>query len=236
FVGLQAVLLLISPHDVIRYFTHAVNDPKRIGTIHWSDNQALNGLVLRLTDGASWSLLAALAVGLVLAPPAVLLMRRFQLRGEPLPALLVTAFYGLLISPVSWTHHWVWAVPLLIVLLVRARWWVTAALTVVFASYLLLWLPGGRDPDLGWSIVDHVLGNLYLYVPLVLGGGLMRRRSGFPRDGRTRWAADRRHGRRWAAGQDDPPGGNRSRAIPARAGGGRERLRRTGRGQGGAGT
>lgn len=176
FVGLQAVLLLISPHDVIRYFTHAVNDPKRIGTIHWSDNQALNGLVLRLTDGASWSLLAALAVGLVLAPPAVLLMRRFQLRGEPLPALLVTAFYGLLISPVSWTHHWVWAVPLLIVLLVRARWWVTATPTVVFASYLLLWLPGGRDPDLGWSIVDHVLGNLYLYVPLVLGGVLLRRR------------------------------------------------------------
>ncbi|MFO7192640.1 MAG: glycosyltransferase 87 family protein [Thermocrispum agreste] len=179
FAGLQGVLLLISPYDVVRYFTHALGDPERIGTIHWSDNQALNGLFLRLTGGASWSLAAAIAVGAVLAPFAVLLMRRYQLRGEPLQALLVTAFYGLLVSPVSWTHHWVWAMPLLVVVLAhggRRRWWPAVVLTAVFASYLLLILPGGRDPDLGWSVVDHLLGNLYLYVPLVLGGLLWSRR------------------------------------------------------------
>lgn len=176
FAGLQALLLLIAPQDVVNYWTKAVNDPGRIGTIHWSDNQSLNGLFLRLTDGASWSLVGALAVGAVLAVPAVLLMLRFHRRGEPLQALLATAFYGLLISPVSWTHHWVWAVPLLVLLLVRARWVALGVLTAVFASYLLLILPGGRDPDLGWSVVDHVLGNLYLYVPLVVGGVLLRRR------------------------------------------------------------
>lgn len=177
FAGLQGVLLLIAPHDVVRYWTHAVNDPSRIGTIHWSDNQSLNGLMLRLTDGASWSLAAALAVGALLAVPAVMLMLRFHRRGEPLQALLVTAFYGLLVSPVSWTHHWVWCVPLLILLAAQARWYAVGVLAVVFGSYILLILPGGRDPDLGWSLLDHVLGNAYLYVPLVLGAVLLRRRS-----------------------------------------------------------
>lgn len=177
FAGLQGVLLLIAPHDVVRYWTHAVNDPSRIGTIHWSDNQSLNGLMLRLTDGASWSLAAALAVGALLAVPAVLLMLRFHRSGEPLQALLVTAFYGLLISPVSWTHHWVWCVPLLILLAAQARWYAVGVLAVVFGSYILLILPGGRDPDLGWSVLDHVLGNAYLYVPLVLGAALLSRRA-----------------------------------------------------------
>jgi len=177
FAGLQAVLLVIAPHDVIRYWTHAVNDPGRIGTIHWSDNQSLNGLMLRLTDHADWSLAAALAVGTLLAGPAVLLMLRFHRSGQPLQALLVTAFYGLLISPVSWTHHWVWAVPLLIVLAARGRWAAVGVLVVVFGSYVLLVLPGGRDPDLGWSLLDHVLGNAYLYVPLVLGAVLLGRKA-----------------------------------------------------------
>ncbi|GAA5128154.1 glycosyltransferase 87 family protein [Haloechinothrix salitolerans] len=178
FVTLQAAMLALIPQDVARYWTRAVSDPTRIGTIHWSDNQALNGLVLRLTDGAPWSMAVALGVGVLLAPPAVWLMLRYHRKGDELHALLVTAGYGLLVSPVSWTHHWVWVIPLLVMLLARLPRDVTAApkrlatlaaVVVVFGSYVLLILPGGRDPD-GWSVLDHVLGNAYLYVPLVLGG------------------------------------------------------------------
>ena len=28
--------------------------------------------------------------------------------GYPVPALLATALTGLLVSPISWDHHWVW--------------------------------------------------------------------------------------------------------------------------------
>lgn len=177
FAALQGGMYLFIPHDVTRYLTHAVSDPTRIGTIHWSDNQALNGLMLRLTDSASWSMTVALAVGALLAGPALWLMLRFHRRGDALAAMLVTAFYGLLVSPVSWTHHWVWVVPLFVLLIARASstrdWLGIGALGVVFGSYVLLLLPGGRDPEAGWSILDHLLGNAYLYVPLVLGGLLV---------------------------------------------------------------
>ncbi|WP_231104892.1 glycosyltransferase 87 family protein [Haloechinothrix halophila] len=177
FVALQAAMLALIPHDVVRYWTRAVSDPTRIGTIHWSDNQALNGLALRLTEQAPWSITVALGIGALLAPPAVWLMLRYHRSGDELRAVLVTAGYGLLISPVSWTHHWVWVIPLLVTLLAGVQSPVTAApkrlatlaaVLVVFGSYVLLILPGGRDPD-GWSVLDHVLGNAYLYVPLALG-------------------------------------------------------------------
>lgn len=171
FVALQGLMLALVPHDFARYWGQAVSEPARIGPIDWSVNQSLNGLVLRITDGAPWAMVVVAVVAAVLAVPVLLLMRRFHRSGQPLPALLVTAFYGLLISPVSWTHHFVWVVPLLVLLLCRARlpvdWAGLGALVVVFGSYVLLLLPGGRDPD-GWSAVDHVLGNAYLIAVLGL--------------------------------------------------------------------
>jgi alpha-1,2-mannosyltransferase len=49
-----------------------------------------------------------------------MLVHRLHARGERLGALLVTAFCGLLVCPVSWTHHWVWVVPLVAFLVPRA--------------------------------------------------------------------------------------------------------------------
>ena len=33
---------------------------------------------------------------------------------RPLGRLLVVELFGLLLSPISWTHHWVWLMPLMI--------------------------------------------------------------------------------------------------------------------------
>ncbi|HEV8562512.1 MAG TPA: glycosyltransferase 87 family protein [Actinophytocola sp.] len=172
FAGLQALLLLVIPHDVARYWSDAVFDPERTGPIHWGVNQSLNGLMLRLTDRAPWSLTVALAIGALLAVPVALAVRRLHRRGQEVPALLMTAFFGLLVSPVSWTHHWVWAVPLVVYLLARlpeplpagrARLRVLAgpgALVAVFVLGLLLIL--GVGPALQWSPVDFVPGSVYL--------------------------------------------------------------------------
>ena len=55
-------------------------------------------------------LLAAVAVTAVLA---VLAWRALDVRRR-LGRLLVVELFGLLLSPISWTHHWVWLVPLMI--------------------------------------------------------------------------------------------------------------------------
>ena len=36
-------------------------------------------------------------------------------RDEPVLALICVAMFGLVVSPVSWSHHWVWALPTVLV-------------------------------------------------------------------------------------------------------------------------
>jgi alpha-1,2-mannosyltransferase len=83
----------------------------RTGFTGWAGNQSLDGLVTRLTgsiNGAkpAW-IAAAVVVGAIGVTAAALLDRK----GYPVPGLLTAALTGLLLSPISWDHHWVWIAP-----------------------------------------------------------------------------------------------------------------------------
>ena len=65
---------------------------------------------------------------------------------DRLGSLLVVQLFGLLLSPISWTHHWVWLVPLMLWLLTgpwrdrpgaRVLGWGWLALTLVGVPWLL---------------------------------------------------------------------------------------------------
>ncbi|WAL64933.1 glycosyltransferase 87 family protein [Amycolatopsis cynarae] len=198
FAGLEGLMLLLIPSDTIRYWTKTVSDTGRIGPVHWAGNQSLNGLMNRVTDLAPWASKAAIGVSALLAIPAVWLMLRFHRRGQALAALLVSAFFALLASPISWSHHWVWAVPLIVLLIARLprtragdawrRWVGTGAVIAVFISCVLLVLPNGRNIELHWKFWQGVLGNAYILMPLVLAAVLV-----------TRWMLRRRRRIREAA-------------------------------------
>jgi alpha-1,2-mannosyltransferase len=178
FVVLQGLMFAISPHDAWRYWSYTLPDTGRIGPIHWAGNQSLNGMINRLSDLAPWASKAALGVSALLAIPAVWLMLKFHRKGQNLAALLVTAFFVLLASPVSWSHHWVWAVPLIVLLVSRLpattpatawkRWLGAFAVLAVFVSCVLLILPNGRNIELHWKAWQEILGNAYILMPLVL--------------------------------------------------------------------
>ncbi|HEY4454224.1 MAG TPA: glycosyltransferase 87 family protein, partial [Pseudonocardiaceae bacterium] len=115
---------LLDPHDSARYWTSTVFDTGRIGDAAASDNQSITGTLARFgLTGASRELLwLALAAGVLVL--ATLGMRRALAAGQPVLALSVNALAVLLCSPISWSHHWVWAVPLVLslgVLGVRSR-------------------------------------------------------------------------------------------------------------------
>jgi len=83
----------------------------RTGFIGWAGNQSLEGIITRLAgsvNGArpTWIAVAVL-VGLAGVTAAALLDRR----GYATLGLLMAALTGLLVSPISWDHHWVWIVP-----------------------------------------------------------------------------------------------------------------------------
>ncbi|GLY41593.1 membrane protein [Amycolatopsis sp. NBRC 101858] len=170
FVALEAVMFAVIPVDAARFWRDSATDPSRVGSVHWIFNQSLNGLVNRATHLAPWSLVVAAGVAAVLAVPAVWLVVRLHRRGEDAAALLVTAFYGLLLSPVSWSHHWVWCVPLLTLLVVKARWWAAAAVALLFVSQIVMLVPNGGDTEFGWGLGWSVLGNVYV---LAAAGGIL---------------------------------------------------------------
>ncbi|SDY72238.1 alpha-1,2-mannosyltransferase [Amycolatopsis xylanica] len=193
FIVIQGAMFLINAHDAARYWTVTLPDTGRIGPVHWAGNQSLNALLNRASDLAPWASKAAMGIGIVLAIPALWLMLKFHKKGQALAALLVTAFWILLISPVSWSHHWVWVVPLIVLLVSRLpqtspakawkRWLGTAAVFYVFVSCVLLLLPNGRNVELHWKVWQNILGSAYILMPLVLFAaitlrwGLQKRRA-----------------------------------------------------------
>jgi alpha-1,2-mannosyltransferase len=124
-------------------------DQSRIGDPANPSDQSLAGAMARLAGTADpprqWWLVAVFAVGLAGLAVAVWAHRR----GYRMAGFGCCAVTGLLVSPISWTHHWVWAVPVL-VWLITAAWrrrstaWVLAAATaaVVFSDYTPLPWPG----------------------------------------------------------------------------------------------
>jgi alpha-1,2-mannosyltransferase len=91
-------------------------------------------------------------------------------------ALLVVAAGGLLLSPVSWSHHWVWIVPALAVgwTAVYRRWpvdrggWPAMALLAITAMFTIgqRIMPHADERELDWTWWQHLLGNGYLFAAL----------------------------------------------------------------------
>jgi alpha-1,2-mannosyltransferase len=175
FVVLEGLMFLIIPHDAAKYWTQAASDPNRVGAVHWTFDQSLNGLVSRASELAPWSLQAALAIAAVVAVPAIWVVVRLHARGEELGALLVTAFYGLLLSPVSWTHHWVWAVPLIVLLVTRGQRIAAFAVAALFASCVVMLVPNGGGAEFKWGLGLSVLGNAYVLAAAITIVGLAAR-------------------------------------------------------------
>ncbi|HUC23663.1 MAG TPA: glycosyltransferase 87 family protein [Streptosporangiaceae bacterium] len=160
-------------------------NPNRLGNVHYVGNQSLYGAVLRLIGSAAaarpYQMLAEVLAGLAgLALAAWASRRRQEMVG-----ILVCALTGLLVSPVSWSHHWVWVAPMLVVLVDfasrrgpvlalsagwrRACWLGAVALAGVFSGVLWTVPSHGRHPPVqGYAMTgpQQLLGDLYVLAGL----------------------------------------------------------------------
>jgi alpha-1,2-mannosyltransferase len=98
---------LLLPGDSVTYWTSAIFQSGRLGSNAGTSNQSLRGIVLRefLPGQAPGVLWAAVAVVVAVAGFAV--VRRLALASRELEAMAVTALLWVLLSPVSWIHHFV---------------------------------------------------------------------------------------------------------------------------------
>ena len=101
--------------DSLQYWTETVHDTDRIGTVTFNTNQNIAGALARLgIDEGPRFVLWTLACFAVLAL-TVWAVRRILDAHQPVLALVCVALFGLVVSPVSWSHHWVWALPSVLV-------------------------------------------------------------------------------------------------------------------------
>jgi alpha-1,2-mannosyltransferase len=113
FVATVGVSALVVGEQARYYFIDLLGDARRIGPIATSFNQSWRGAISRILGhdaGFGPLVVAAIAVTAVVA---VLAWRALD-GSDRLGRLLVVELFGLLFSPISWTHHWVWLVPLMI--------------------------------------------------------------------------------------------------------------------------
>lgn len=95
------------------YFTDLMGDTSRIGPVGSANNQSMRGALSRLA-GHDVGTGLAVAIGLLVTAALCVLAWRALDPEDRLGQLLIVQFVGLFASPISWDHHWIWVVPLLI--------------------------------------------------------------------------------------------------------------------------
>jgi alpha-1,2-mannosyltransferase len=79
-------------------------------------NQSLPGLITRLSGSVAAGRPIWLVVSVLTLIGGVACAALLHRLGHPMIGILTCAITGLLVSPVSWDHHWVWIVPVVVVL------------------------------------------------------------------------------------------------------------------------
>ncbi|HEY0229396.1 MAG TPA: glycosyltransferase 87 family protein [Mycobacterium sp.] len=115
FVGATLLGFAVAWSDSWEYWTRTVRHTDRIGEASLNTDQNIAGALARIGLGEhARFVLWVLGCFLVLAL-TVWAMRRVLRAGEPVLALICVALFGLVVSPVSWSHHWVWVLPAILV-------------------------------------------------------------------------------------------------------------------------
>ncbi len=195
FGACSALAALATPADSVRFWTRLALDPSHVGGIAYAGNQSLSGVATRLAGHAVhdeiWFQLVTLSTAAAGIGLAVVATRRH----EPLLGWTVCGITGLLVSPISWTHHWLWALPALA--------WLAGPtgprggrLAAVGGFALLVlapmwWLPYEHDREYSWHGWQLLVGNSYaiaavLFLLAVVGHLASRAGSGSDRGGPRR--------------------------------------------------
>jgi alpha-1,2-mannosyltransferase len=166
FAGTVAVGFLVIPGSATTYWTDGLIDAGRVGPPELAHNQSVFGALTRILDRHAPTLLW-LAVAGSLSVAVLLVGAAWWRRGDRVLGTCLAALAMLFASPVSWSHHWVWAVPVALVLWERSR-WAAIAWTAVFVARPIIWPPYAKAREYDWDPLDHVVGNAYLLAALVV--------------------------------------------------------------------
>lgn len=159
--------------DSWEYWTTTVRHTDRIGDATLNTNQNAAGALARLGLSEGMHFVLWTAACLAVLGLTVWAVRRVLAAGEPALALVCVALFGLVVSPVSWSHHWVWGLPTILVTAIVAgqRRDITLALVAAAGAALMMWppltlLPEHHEADASWW--RQTAGMAYVWWALAL--------------------------------------------------------------------
>src|SRR5208282_2816902 len=95
------------------YWTRYTTDTNRVGNPAYYLNQSLLGAVDRVAHRLVRPTAVDAAAAIILVA-GIALARWAHRESSPFLGLLVCATTGMVVSPITWEHHLVWAVPILL--------------------------------------------------------------------------------------------------------------------------
>ena len=158
FAACTGVAAVVAPTATWQFYSALMWDPARTGGVAYIGNQSLRGVWERMAPGHAvvlWAVSSLVVLGV-----GALGVRRH--RSDPWFALTIAAVAGLLVSPISWTHHWVWVLPV-VAIGIRHR----ADRKALLVASLLFLLPclaqtvlWSRPVAPAWSVDMYALAGL----------------------------------------------------------------------------
>ena len=192
FVATVGLSLLVVGDQARYYFTDLLGDADRVGPVGTSFNQSWRGAVSRILGYDAGYGPWVVAGIVVTATLALLAWRAVGGAQDRLAAIVIVQLFGLLLSPISWTHHWVWVIPLMIWLLhgplarrlgARVLGWGWLALTLVGVPWLLSFAQPtiweiSRPWYLAWAGLIYPVATLVTLAWVAVGGRTLAGRRG----------------------------------------------------------
>ncbi|KZB86961.1 glycosyltransferase 87 family protein [Amycolatopsis regifaucium] len=174
FVAASALAFAVAPEASARYWFGGLAGASGISGTSFHTNQTLQAVLARFgVDSA-----AAKPWWLILTGVLLVLVTLTMSRSAVVPALLLNATFALLISPTSWSHHWVWIAPALFTTAAytvlrrrnrrQAAAWlaVTAVVATIFVAAPFRYFPAFDRPGQTWTTAQQWLGNCYVLAGL----------------------------------------------------------------------
>jgi alpha-1,2-mannosyltransferase len=195
FLGTVLIGLVLAFNDAKQFWLHEMLasstvsfGPKFTGDASvYAGNQSLRSMLTKLEVPGMWlTVVLGLLALVVLALATAGMVHAIRLRDLPL-AVTINGILSVLVSPISWSHHWVWAIPGLVLLLGSAftrRNWALLMAAALAAGFFVMgphWkVPQGEGKELQWNLFEHLVGNAYVYFGLAFliyaAGGWWRAR------------------------------------------------------------
>jgi alpha-1,2-mannosyltransferase len=184
FVAFTAVGAIFQPAQTIAFWTGLSGGQTRTASPVYAGNQSLLGVFFRLAGSSRTTTLVGLGFAAIVALLAALVAAHWWREGQRVFAVGLVGLATCLASPLSWTHHYVWIVPMAVAVVLQRptpgrrplpRWarglagfwvlWVCACLPLAVLPY-----GGGRERH--FTFLQSTIANLGPALGVVLVAGL----------------------------------------------------------------